>query len=143
MRRRSAPAPLGDAVLSIAVHLHVAGDDQATLFASCGFTTADVERALRIASTPLAEQEAAEARAGQLLIAMRAPGISVEHLEIRTFVTDETPAERSQRMEGAGWFDAIMHRAVRDLPRAEDAEAYSRGRSAFLAVLADSLREAA
>lgn len=121
--------------LAIAVHLYLGGGDQAAVFAAHGFTSADVERALRVATMPLAEQEAAETRAGQVLVALSAPGITLERIEVRTLVMDEAPGERLERMEAAGWFDAVTHRPERVLPRAADADAYTRGRTAFFAAL--------
>lgn len=129
--------------LAVAVHRHLSGEDQAAAFAAHGFGSADVERALRIATTPLADQEAAETRAGQVLVALRAPGVTLERVEVRTIVTDEAPAERLARMEAAGWFDAVTHRPERVLPRAAEADAYTRGRAAFLALLATNLVVAA
>lgn len=120
--------------LAIAVHRHLAGELQDEAFTAHGFAAADVERALRITTTPLAEQDAAEKRVGQVLIALRAPGVTIEH-ELREIVTDETQDERLQRLEDAGWFDAVVHRPGRELPRTVEAEAYQRGRFAFLAAL--------
>lgn len=143
MARQSSTSQQGDVGLSIAVHRHLAGDEQAAAFAARGFTAANVERALRIASTPLADQEAAELRAGEVLIALRAPGVTLERVEVRRLLSDESPQERDFRFEGAGWFDAILHRPARELPQARDAEAYERGRSAFVSALESAMAEVA
>ena len=105
------------------------------LLARIGANPAHLRRALWLATTPPEEVAEHERRVGEVLRAMRAPGVLVEEVESFVQTTDQTPEQRLARAADGGWCDAVLGRPAAARPATEQA-AYDGGRREFERVAA-------
>lgn len=110
-----APADL----IAAAVHLYVRARDQAAAaeremrraaarLAQAGLTPADADRALELMRSSAAELDARERILGDILDAVRAPGVAVELVETHDRQADQSREDRVAFARRAGFNAAVM-----------------------------------
>ena len=135
MSVRQEPPPSEEVVTAIALAVfigreHGLGAVAEHLLARAGATSAHLQRALWLALTPPEEVAEHERRVGQVILAMRVPGLAVDEVEVTERVADETADRRLTRASDQGWFDAILGRPAALRTPVEQA-AYDSGRRDF------------